>query len=217
MSYSQRSYKPADRAAVRAICAATAWLGAPGGDRIPDDWLWAEFWTRYFTDREPQHTVVVERDADGAVVGYLAGTTNGRQAERFAPFLVPGLVWRVVRRRLLRAPAARRSIRAILVSLARGELAVPEPVRTAFPATFHFNLLAEARGHGVGTRLFMQFRERMETRRVPGIHVQTLSANAPVARFLGRHGFRLVARWPVHAFAAVDDRSIELHTWVLTL
>jgi len=52
---------------------------------------------------------------------------------------------------------------------------------------------------------------------VPGIHAQPLGANPVVPAFLARRGFKLAACRPLHAFSHMDNRPIELHTWVLAL
>jgi GNAT superfamily N-acetyltransferase len=75
-----RPYRPGDRAAVREICVATAWHGGPAPERIGDEWLWAEFWTRYFTDVEPEHTWVAETVAGPRDEG--SGVRARRQARR---------------------------------------------------------------------------------------------------------------------------------------
>ncbi len=104
-----RPLRRSDRRSVRDICVATAWLGDPGRGHIPDDWIWAEFWTRYFTDRDPQNSWTLCRGGDGRVVGYLMGTSDVRRFDRYIPFLIPGIVLRAIRKRLLRRPETRRA------------------------------------------------------------------------------------------------------------
>ena len=62
--YLIRPYVTADRQAVRQICAATAWMGSPAPERIGDEWIWAEYWTRFFTDRQQDCCWVAERVGD---------------------------------------------------------------------------------------------------------------------------------------------------------
>jgi GNAT superfamily N-acetyltransferase len=212
-----RPYQPADRPAVRRICIATAWMGQPDDKHIPDDWLWAEYWTRYFTDREPQHTWVVQRCNDNEIVGYLTGTSDMRRFGRFVPFLLPGIILRVIRKRLMRYQPARKALMAFLRSFARGELELPPRVEKEYPATFHFNLLPDARRQGLGRRLFRTFRERMKSLSVPGIHAETLSPNRSVAAFLRNAGFRLLNVRPINTFAHAEPRPMDMLTWVLPL
>ena len=215
-SFLIRQYRCSDRAAVREICAACAWLGEPAPERIGDEFLWAEYWTRYFTDREPEHLWVAEAP-DASVVGYLTGTADVHRVERFAPWLLPRLAWRVIRKRLLRRRQSRRAIVSLLRSLVSGEITLPAGVLANFPATFHCNLLSPARRCGLGSRLFETFRERMESLGVGGIHVQPLSVNRGAIRLCQSSGFRMLASRPVRAFAQADPQSIEVQTWVLPL
>ena len=212
-----RPYRPGDRQAIREICAATCWMGQYRPEMIPDDWVWAEYWTRYFTDIEPEHTWVVEESATGKVAGYLNGTTDERRFQAYVPRLMPGIVWHVIRRRLLRRPAARRAILSMVQSMLRNEFRLPPGVERAYPATLHLDLLPNARGSGMGLRLFKAFRARMEELGVPGIHVQPLSVNRIVKRFMGKAGFRLVASSPIRAFRHIEPGPVELQTWVLDL
>ncbi|HOW18207.1 MAG TPA: GNAT family N-acetyltransferase [Phycisphaerae bacterium] len=211
------SYRPHHRAAVRRICVATAWMGEPAPDRIADDWIWAEFWTRYFTDREPRHTWVVEDIRHRQAVGYLMGTADAAQVERYAAFLVPGILYRVCRRRLLRRAAPRRALLAMARSLLSGELDVPARVRRRYPGTLHIDLLPQARGRGFASRLFRLYIDRMRQLGVPGVHAQSLGANEAIAAFNRRAGFRLIDTRPIHALAGVDARPVTISTWVLPL
>ena len=216
-AYAIRPYRRGDRAAVREICAKCSWLGEYEPDRIIDDWIWAEYWTRYFTDREPQHTWVVERTADGAVVGYLTGTADASRVEHYAPRVLPGIVWRVIRKRLMRKAASRRAIISMLRSLLRGELSLPRAVRHEFPATCHMNILPEARRRGLGSRMHKLFTERMKSLGVRGVHGHPMSINPVMPGFLSARGYRMIDSHPLTAFAFAEPRAIDLQTWVRVL
>ena len=207
----------ADRQAVRDICAACCWMGEHVPQRIPDEWIWAEYWTRYFTDCQPRHTWAVERARDGAVAGYLTGTADERRVDRYAPRLFGGIVWRVIRKRLLRRPASRAAILGMVRSILRGEMALPGRVAEQYPATFHFNLLSEARGGGIGTRLFEAFISRMRAVGARGVHIQVLAPNPVVPAFAAARGFRLAASRPLHVWAHIDGGPVDIQTWVLGL
>lgn len=212
-----RTYAREDRRAVRDVAVANAWLGGPGGEAIPDPWIWAELVTRYFTDREPENTWVVAREGGLGVAGFLAGTTDVAKLEKYLPRLVPGIFVRATTRALLLRRAPRRAAASMIRSLLIGELVVPPKVRLHFPATFRFAMSGEARGHGLGAKLLERYLDRMRSLDVPGVHVQALAANEELARFLQRAGFQLAASWPVTAFAHVEAQPIDLLTWVLPL
>lgn len=192
-------------------------MGEHRPERIPDGWIWAEYWTRYFTDRSPRESWVVRRAGDGQVVGYLTGTDDERRFDRYAPYLLGGIVWRVIRKRLLRKGQSRAAIAAMGRSLLRGELDLPAGIAERYPATFHFNLLPEARGAGLGSRLVAAFIARMRAAGAGGIHLQVLGANPVVPGFLARRGFERIESHPLHAFSHVDGRAVDVQTWVLGL
>jgi GNAT superfamily N-acetyltransferase len=183
---------------------------------IPDDWIWAEYWTRYFTDRQSRYSWAVRR-RDGSVAGYLTGTPRASQADLYGLFLAPGIVAHTIAERLIRRPASRAAIRGMLRSLLRGEMEYPPGILKRYPATWHVNLLADARGRGLGGRLFDLFRDTLASEGVSGIHARPLSVNAPIQHFLRSRGFRQVDSRPLHAFDHVEGRLIELQTWILPL
>jgi len=215
--YVIRPFHRSDRSAVRAICAATAWMGKPAPLLAGDEWIWAEYWTRYFTDRQRRFCWVAEDRRDGHVVGYLTGTPDAAGFDAYAPFLLPGIVHRIIRRRVLRNPPARRAIRNLLGSVLRGELALPPGVARQCPATFHFNLLGEARRRGLGSRMLAIFLERMRECGVAGVHAQALSANRASRAALAKAGFRFVGERPLGAFAHHEPAPMTLQTWIASL
>ncbi len=192
-------------------------MGRASPEHVGDAWLWAEFWTRYFTDRDRTCSWVVERGRGGPLVGYLTGTPDARRVARYVPCLLPGIAVRVVRARLLGSAASRRALLSLLRSLAGGELSVSRGLVREYPATLHVNLLPEARGRGCATGLLRCFLDRLRAAGVAGVHAQTLSVNEPVGRFCRRAGFRIAARRALHAFAHVEARPIEVCTWVMAL
>jgi GNAT superfamily N-acetyltransferase len=212
--YEIRAYRSGDRQAIRDLCVATAWMGQPAPERIANAWIWAEYWTRYFTDADSRHTWVVARAEDGGVVGYLTGTADARRVERYVPWLLPGMILRTITRRLLRRHQTRTAILGMARSALRGELDVPHWVRRDFPATLHIDLLPETRGLGLGRKLFNLYLRGMQAARVRGIHAQTLSINTPISRFNEAMGFRRVASRDFTAYAHLDGEAIQIHTWV---
>src|SRR5262245_66222446 len=126
------------------------------------DWYWRDFasfadiWTGYYTDREPESALVA---ADGeAVVGYLLGCVESTRA----PPPRSAILRQVVRRQLLWRPGTAgffwRSIRDSLrqPSVPSGDLSDPR-----WPSHLHMNLLPEARGRGVGRSLMTTWLDRL--------------------------------------------------------
>jgi len=212
-----RPYRPTDRDAIRRICADTAWMGEPRPEMIVDDWLWAEFWTRYFTDREPQHLWVVVRKSDGAVRGYLTGAVDHRDVNRYALRLLPGLLGRALVAGLPLRADAWRGVRQLLRGLWRGEMNQPPELKTRYPAVLHFDLLPDVRRMGFGGKLVDIWCARLRELGVPGVHAQSLSLNEAAAGLFKKKGFELLHEQPTVSLDHLEKRPIAVHTWVKSL
>ena len=90
------SARRVDAAAIRGICVATCWMGSYRPEIMLDEEIWADYWTRWFIQRERHLSWVVRRATDGQVVGYLTGTADERRFHRYVPWLVPGFALRGV-------------------------------------------------------------------------------------------------------------------------
>ena len=73
-----RPFRSEDRPALRRMSLEVGYMGEPA------DFYWrhaesfAEIWTAYYTDQEPESLFVAERD--GAAVGYLTGCLDSSRA-----------------------------------------------------------------------------------------------------------------------------------------
>ena len=67
-----RNYEPRDREAVRRLCCETGFLGKSIDPVFEDRELFADYLTSYYTDCEPESSLVIEMD--GVVKGYLLGS-----------------------------------------------------------------------------------------------------------------------------------------------
>lgn len=215
--YLIRPYQAADGQAVREICVRTCWMGDYRPECIIDAWTWAQFWTRYYTDTQPQHCwVAVHRDSR-QVAGYLTGTPDARGEDRYQRRVLPGIVAHVLRRRLMRQAMPRAAAWAMVRSAVRGELACPPNVLRSYPATFHLDLLAQARGQGLGGRLVGVFLDQMRAAGVSGVHIRPMAINAALLALAKKHQFVLLDSRPLTAFAHVERRQIEIQTYGLRL
>ena len=212
-----RPFRRTDRRAVRDICVATCWLGERRPEAIPDDWQWAEYWTRYFTDRQPQLSWVVANSRDGRLVGYLTGTHDTRHFDAYAPYLLGGFIWRIIRKRLISRAAPRNVLRNFLRSALAGKQDIPQRLLTRYPATWHFNLLPEARRHGLGTELMSRFFQRLDEMKVPGVHAHALSVNAASIAACKRMGMQLLHESPITAFAHIEPEPMTIQMWAKQL
>ncbi|NLE58135.1 MAG: GNAT family N-acetyltransferase [Planctomycetes bacterium] len=85
----------------------------------------------------------------------------------------------------------------------------------AYPATWHVDLLPEARGLGLGGAMLDLFIERMRRLGVPGLHAQPMSINAAMVSVLRRAGFVLECSRRLTVFEHAVREPIDIQTWVL--
>jgi len=181
---SVRRFEPRDRDALRRLCRLTGYMGEPA------DWYWrhgrsfADIWTAYYTDREPESCFVAVRGE--RLVGFLTGCVDSRAAPSPAR-----KVTRAALRHLLffRPGTAGFLWRGALDSIAQrgtpsGELDDPR-----WPSHLHINLAAEARGCGAGRLLMEAWFARLAELGSPGCHLGTLHENARAIGFFERMGF----------------------------
>jgi ribosomal protein S18 acetylase RimI-like enzyme len=169
-----RRFEPRDRATVRRICFDTGYMGAP-------EWQWrdrqsyADLFTGYYTDAEPESALVAERS--GVVEGYLLGCVDSRQV--WGEAAVFGRL--CLRRGIAFRPGTAGFVWRAILDTARATIRGGH-VPTAFhddrwPAHLHIDLLPPLRGRGVGSALMRTWLDELRRLGVPGCHLQTLAEN----------------------------------------
>jgi GNAT superfamily N-acetyltransferase len=220
-----RAYQVGDRELVREICHLTGHMGEPA------DWFWADrdsfadLFSGYWTDREPESALVVEAEpgdegaVPGQVVGYLLGCVDSTRVPSMVEVLWPH-VWR--RGLLWRRGTARTVWRGVLD--VTGDLArtrrLPEEEFSdpRYPSHLHIDLLPVARGRGLGRELVQRFLDRLRSLGSPGCHVQTLAENRGAVAFFRSVGFVPLERGPaVPAFRSRDGGRLHLQVMVQAL
>jgi ribosomal protein S18 acetylase RimI-like enzyme len=180
-----RSYRAADRDPVRMIAHQTGYMGEPA------DWFWrdatsfADIWTSYYTDCEPESAFVAKQA--GHVLGYLLGCVDSAHA----PNPAVTLARQVARRLVFLRPGTAGFLWRSVWDLGRQRHA-PTGVLTdpRWPSHLHINLLPQARGCGAGSRLMNAWFARLRDAASPGCHLATLAENTPAIAFFERTGFR---------------------------
>ncbi len=180
-----RNYRLEDRQELRRICYVTGYMGAPA------DWYWRDFpsfadiWTAYYTDREPESTFVAE--LDGRVIGYLLGCVDTARA----PALERAMLYQILVRFLpLRPGTAGFFWRALADILHGTQLPSGELDDARWPSHLHIDLLPEGRGLGAGAGLMRAWFERLAQVGSPGCHLSTLAENTRAIAFFEKSGFR---------------------------
>jgi ribosomal protein S18 acetylase RimI-like enzyme len=180
-----RSFRPGDRAAVREICYQTGFMGEPATSFWRHQESWADLWTSYYTDREPESLFVAT--LDDSVVGYLTGCVTTAAAPR-----TDELIQAVIRKYwlLFHPGTAGFLYRGMLDSIRDGERARGDFSDPRWPAHLHINLLPAGRGTGLGRALMERWLHQLKEANSAGCHLATLVENTPAASFFEKMGFR---------------------------
>ena len=182
-----RRFESRDRAQVRHVCHVTGYMGEPV------DWMWrdvesfADLFTSYYTDAEPQSALVAE--LDGVVAGYLLGCIDSRRAWNPATIFGRHFVRRGIGFRPGTAGVVWRSFGDIIVDALRRRLPPVSLYDADWPAHLHIDLLPPLRGRGVGAALLRRWIDELETTGVPGCYLETLGENRGAIAFFESMGF----------------------------
>lgn len=202
-----RKYRPEDRAKVRSICFETGLMGAPVESIYGDAESFADMFSGYYTDVEPESSwVAVNEDDETEVVGYLLGCVDSRRAWD------PGKVGakHAILRGLLFRPSTARFYLRLLGDVIRDGGVHRTPIDfDKFPAHFHINLLPHARG-GIGLRMHYAFLEYVREKGAVGIHAETMACNERTLMIGKKLGYELVGdTFPIPGMRDMNGNRIR--------
>jgi len=203
-----RPYRPEDRAAIRAICADTGFLGQPIDPVFEDRELFADYLTSYYTDAEPEATFVCE--LDGKVMGYVMGSRFPKKKASYEKRMLPGLVARGLWRYFTRPynAASRKYVRWILTQ-ARKEVPFTPP---DIPH-FHFNVRPEARSVHVTREMVDTFLQYLYDHGEKQVYAQVVAYETRRGdRMFARYGFRVIDQREVTKYRDFHPGKIYLFT-----
>jgi len=187
-------------------------MGGPIERVFDDRDVFADFFTRYYTDYEPQSALVIEdRDAQ-RVVGYLLGCFRYRSYPWRMQWLlwtriVPKVVWRFLTGRY-----DRKSRRFLYWTIFRSIRETPPAPKHA--GHFHFNVLPEYRVGVATRRLTQQFFRMAQASGVPRIYGQIQMRDDRRTAFYKRYGFSEFSRRRITKFAHLEAAPIYVTTLV---
>ena len=163
-----RPYQLADRQSVREICCRTAFRNLGSDIFFEDRNVHADYWTRYYTDFRPEECSVIT--LDNRIVGYFFGCSDHSHFIRTMAFrIIPFCLIRVLCRLTVNryGPRTRAYIRYILL---KGLNEAPPIDYSRFPAHYHCNLLPEAYGLQLYSRLTLDFLDLLQAKGVHSLH-----------------------------------------------
>jgi ribosomal protein S18 acetylase RimI-like enzyme len=190
-----RAFRPDDRSSVRNVCAQTGFLGNPQEPWFEGREEFADLFSAYYTDFEPENALVVE--VEGEVEGYLLGCLDSyRQKRVFATRIRPRLAMRLLRPAWWTRSTNRSFALAMARSALRGETRIPERrIFRDYPAHLHTNIADPGlRGQGIGRAMMIAFLDRLHRLGVPGVHLGTTSHNRQALRYYRGLGFDVLVK-----------------------
>ena len=203
-----RLYRAEDRAALRAICADTGFLGQPIDPVFEDRELFADYLTSYYTDAEPESTFVCE--LNGEVKGYVMGSRFPKKKAAFERHLLPSLVLRGLWRYFTRPynAASRKYVRWILTQARKENPFTPPDI-----PHLHFNIRPEARNIAATREMVDIFLQYLYDHGEKQVYAQVVSYETRRgARMFERYGFRLIDEREVTKYRDIYPGKIYLFT-----
>ncbi len=211
--YKIRFFRNEDREAVRRICADTGFLSKPIDPVFEDRDLFADYLTKYYTDLEPESTLVCELHHE--VKGYLMGCRRTRYNDTFHAFFNLWLSFLGLTRYFLRPynEASKKYIRWLLF---KGWREVPKTPK-GMPH-FHINLLPEARNLLTTHRLIQAFLDYLIQCGESSVYGQMVTYETRRGeRMFARFGFTVLDKVEVTKYREVFPQKIFLYTIVKDL
>jgi len=206
-----RSYRPADREAVRQLCCETGFLGEPIDPVYEDHELFADFLTTYYTDKEPESSFILEMG--GEIRGYLLGSRKPLRNQFYSFVQNLRLFARAISRY---AGYNERSRRFIRWMISHGWREVPAaPRRTPH---FHINLLPDARKMSTTRALMSAYLSYLYRSGEKHVYGQIVTfQNRRGEKMFERYGFKVLNRAEITKYKAFYPESVYLSTVIKSL
>jgi len=198
------SYRPADRAALYAICLRTGDLGGDAGTVYTDPDLLGHVYLGAYLELEPELALVLRDGDHGAPLGYVVAAADTAAFEDACE----QRWWPELRAHYRAHPPRPGSADARLVEIINAGVRTRGPWLAQHPAHLHIDLLEPARGAGHGRALLTALLERLAERGARGVHLEVASANTGAVAFYRRLGFTPVEERPT---SLVMARTLEAH------
>ena len=207
-----RKYQPQDRARTRWICSETGFIGKPQEAVFIGREVFADLWSKYWTDYEPENALVAE--VEGQVEGYLLGCLDSaRQEKIWNKEILPGVARRLLLPSWWKHQKNRKFIRAWVRSNRLGEFKVPkDELFKTHPAHLHTNIGDPAfRGQGLGKALMLVYFDHLRRHNLSGLHLGTTDHNREAIPFYHYMGFKVLHKNRLTLYDhAIDDPPMYL-------
>jgi ribosomal protein S18 acetylase RimI-like enzyme len=185
-----RRYQPTDRAAVRQLAGDTAHFGDPIERFLDAREVFLDAFASFYTDVMGNYLWIAEED--GALLGYLMGCPDTIDYNEWFRANVKKVAWR----------AAILHYRGVLTRKSLGyiwryaQVHIPYVDLSPYPAHLHINTRADKRGSGIGSALMTTYLDQLRNENIPGVHLETSSANTSAVPWYEKLGFQLLQCTP---------------------
>ncbi|MEM6821390.1 MAG: GNAT family acetyltransferase [Verrucomicrobiota bacterium] len=207
-----RFYRPNDRDAVRTICCETGFLGKAIDPVFEDRELFADFLTAYYTDEEPESSIVLE--VDGELKGYVLGSRFPDRQSAFNKKTLFGRLKKIAGRFFGTYNQATQAY--IFWLFFKGWREVPHTPKGM--AHFHINLLPEFKNVQRTRALIDFFLNYLSREGESSVYGQMVTfSNRRGERMFARYGFEVIDSKEVTKFRKYTDKKVFLFTIVKDL
>lgn len=163
------------------VCLRTGDAGEDATDRFEDPDLLGHAYVGPYIVGEPDRALVVQ--GPEGVAGYCLAAADTRAFEAWCA----ASWWPVLRQRYPVAEGD--SVDAEIIRLFHAPPRASDAVVEAYPAHLHIDLLASARGRGLGRRLVERQLADLQRAGSPGVHLDVATTNANAIAFYRHLGF----------------------------
>lgn len=185
-------------------------MGNPIDPIFVDRDAFADFFTRYYTDIEPENALVaIDEDR---VVGYLLGCLDYKSVNRKQLWLILSRTTPKVLGRILAFKYNRASFKFLSWFLFKAARETPKAVPGA--AHFHVNMYQDYRTGIAGRRLIFPFVNRVAELGMKGVYGQMqVYEDRRGEKIFERYGFKFIDRKEITKFKDFHDKPV----WVATI
>lgn len=214
MSTTVRPYQSCDRDAVRAICCDTGFMGKPIDQVFNDRDSFADFFTRYYTDFEPDNALVA---VDGEqVIGYLITCAHYSRYPACQLWIVLRHVFPRTCRLLLTGGYDKSSRQFLIWFLTRSWRETPKAPRRS--AHFHMNIRPAYRTGSTGLCLLNAWSDLLKKQHIKTIYAQIQArGNRRPVKVFERMGFTYYDKRKVTKFSTFNQEPVYVVTYVRTV
>ena len=207
-----RPYAAKDRDAVRKICCDTGFMGDPVDELFCDREIFADFFTSYYTDNEPENAMVAE--VGGEVIGYIIGCLKHKTYPFKQAMIVikklPKVFWRIIS-----GQYDKQTLKFIKWFITKANSETPDAPKHA--AHFHVNLLNDYRQGRIGRQVVFGYLAFLQDKKVPLIYgqIQTYEQNKRSHKVFERYGAELYDRREITKFKDFGKTGVYVSTIVV--